>query len=1389
LQTFVANPNRDASHVIAGFVYQVDVTLLHWLKIAPNTSLELECGEDIDLIEEGVEGGDLWTLEQVKKRTSPLTLQSPDAIKAISNFCEHKAQNPQIRLRFRYITTSGIGKERNWHLSGTAIEAWQAIQQGSLTEDARVDFTNGIRSFLLASPKPADLSASTWQSLQFALHDELGFANVVETFEWSTGSTDDAVTESDIKIALTESGHASDLITAQALYERLFVYVFKTLTRQGRKLLTRNALAEQLSQPPLSREDRQLFSFMTGLRSLNEKVDSLEQQFLQDHGLVINLGAQIAHLKDAALTIDYRDPSVNFDSPTLVQPYTPRTDAVRDISTILESGIWIHIIGEPGLGKTQLGLLATQHLGSPTFWINLRDCTESQACEIVDASIGSASGTSRRLLIREWYEAAALRLKNSTIVIDDLPRIPNGGRLAQRLEFLCTACQIHGVRLLTIGYHSLPSSLSDAHEFKAPSLTNSEIGTLLAVHGAPTSYVNEIFSEFLATLTQRLPVLVTAVAKFLANRKWNVESSNLQALLEGEFAKGIREDAKRFIAVTVPDPESRELLYRLRLIVGSFTKAEVEVIGRVPKKLTLSLEKLEQLKGLWVHESEGGKYQLSALLDNSLSGYLEVKTKRGVHATLALLVTAKKKLDPVDVLRAFFHFVEAGLLRQAVVLLIQALLSADQKGVIDHWGVSEIWSRDMLPTEIDINLRLFLRALQIGAFYKKGRDTSFLVEDFDRLIQMPATLGEAQWGRFMSASFLVIRFAFTKPSWANKYLLLALRDGSGDSILLPNGKKLKVPNKARIEMTFWVTANRSASYEDVEDWLATITRLTPDQRLALKKSELAKDNVAILCDSIWLREYRKPESEREWDKAEHLLRDVERTAVDLDFSLLRGAAIRTQIVILAENLGKLTEAVSRAEAAVAGAGSDNERFLVLEVTGRQLAYGGRWDEAIKWLKKALALGVKGFPIWERNDLLTLSEGISQSNVNEATQYTEEAVRLSKAEILEPLRTAEALGEHSIALWFAGNRSASFNALEEAVGILMQARQNTMWTQAFLLFLQLAGYFGANSLNGLNSNEIESPRRGMFLASDSVSVDLYKPIHESLLFIRLAMFAEEVGNSSAAGAWTRRALDQSPDEAGVSAVLRWFSWMLVAPALLSGDWQTPIEIADLTIHIPSVRPDDLGVLGITSGDDKLKISEAMANDALKERGFYSALVPLVLRLATLRFDRSIVEEISGVKSMLMARSSTNNDIWQEFAEAMANLFEPPDPDWKRFYEMLDKQNRVGIRLVAYLGSILYSPVPQSLAFQVGFAQELEYLTIKKSSIFSEIVEPFFIEYWTKAAESGDLGFRTRPSYAAGRVVEISSLPPGKRLRRLLREMVFCTGLQVRETSRKWLEEES
>lgn len=54
---FVSNTARDAGPTIAGFFLQVNFSILRWLDINASQYLELECGEDIDTVEQNEENG------------------------------------------------------------------------------------------------------------------------------------------------------------------------------------------------------------------------------------------------------------------------------------------------------------------------------------------------------------------------------------------------------------------------------------------------------------------------------------------------------------------------------------------------------------------------------------------------------------------------------------------------------------------------------------------------------------------------------------------------------------------------------------------------------------------------------------------------------------------------------------------------------------------------------------------------------------------------------------------------------------------------------------------------------------------------------------------------------------------------------------------------------------------------------------------------------------------------------------------------------------------------------------------------------------------------------------------------------------------------------------
>jgi len=96
---FEGDPKRDASASIAGFVYQLDWSVLRWLQLGPGEAVELEGGEDIDVV-----GPELLdsaasqdrVLTALKHVSGTITLNTRDAVAAVAHLAGHRQRNPSL---------------------------------------------------------------------------------------------------------------------------------------------------------------------------------------------------------------------------------------------------------------------------------------------------------------------------------------------------------------------------------------------------------------------------------------------------------------------------------------------------------------------------------------------------------------------------------------------------------------------------------------------------------------------------------------------------------------------------------------------------------------------------------------------------------------------------------------------------------------------------------------------------------------------------------------------------------------------------------------------------------------------------------------------------------------------------------------------------------------------------------------------------------------------------------------------------------------------------------------------------------------------------------------------------------------------------------------------
>ncbi len=240
--------NRDAHSTFAGFVFQVNVTILDWLKLLPGQHLELEAGEDIDLIQEAAALGhnDLSRLQQVKQlRKKRLTLRSGDALEAIANFCEHRRSKPGQNQEFRFLTTTQARREQKWTGAGNGIETWEKVRTEHLRGEARTTAIIAIKDFLgTCIPRVPKNIRAPFEELVRGDYEQ--FAAMVDSFEWALGTGDHKDYEEKILVALEQGEPKRARENARRLYHDLFAFVFRLLTEPGPKVLTRELLAGEI---------------------------------------------------------------------------------------------------------------------------------------------------------------------------------------------------------------------------------------------------------------------------------------------------------------------------------------------------------------------------------------------------------------------------------------------------------------------------------------------------------------------------------------------------------------------------------------------------------------------------------------------------------------------------------------------------------------------------------------------------------------------------------------------------------------------------------------------------------------------------------------------------------------------------------------------------------------------------------------------------------------------------------------------------------------------------------------------------------------------------------------------------------------------------------------
>lgn len=1418
MDSFVTIRDRDAWATIRGYVYQVDQTIHSWLNLQPSQVLELERGEDIDVVFGTIDlSGEEQSrlLEQIKYLDKNITLRTPQVLEALASFHEHLVHNPSINLSLAFVTNSEPTVERPSPMpkGKPGIVIWRELCSGSIHEKERRAALRGIRAVLSTAVKPENLRPETWVPFHTFItgcgDDEL--IEFIRRIEWKTRN----LSANDISIHIKQqlvTHFAIAVENTQDLYHRLFVYVIRLLSRKGLKRLTSEELANQLSRPMLGEEETKLlYNVKTLLSALESRVSLLEQGHLSHERKLISIDAELERLaKNAGVStpVSYNAELLQLDAPPLVEPVVPRDSIVARYVHELNSVTWRAFYGNMGSGKTQLAALVVQKAGRPFAWIRFRELDAAAACRRIDEALITISGVKPE---RNWKgycrKACSLITPETLLVMDDLPRVTAGELLFERLAILAKECRSHNLRLVSTSHFDLPTRLKKieggqiCRVEEVPRFNNDEIRELFEMHGASGEFFEANSVALLAALTSRHPTLLTAAAFYLEGHNWRLDDEEFDELIKGEHAREINEQTEEALLNTVPDSAARELLYRLNLVSRPFNKEDVQCVSGVAPQISHPYEKIHYSTGLWVQRDSTDSYVLSPLIHQLGSENLHPVTAREVHLTLARSILRKGEISPSEVSLVINHYVAANEYNQAASMLLWALNGMDKQEVTaDPWGISSYWYSVKLPEQIHLDLRIHLRTMQAMVGEQLKKPLEFVLRDLDALID-DADVSNARavaYASIMAGPFLVQG----GMSRASRYLLKLLQVAPEG--LLPDGTRLAYPEEVIWPALIWAMVRMVKSENDLNLWFATLESFTPKQLNDAFRDQLAADGSMAIADRLWSWESAKPKNKRNWKRILLQLESFAERARQLGAEILWACFIHAQIIVLAEYRHDLDAAVALCSDALDKASNEPSiQFLLRMSIGTQLADAGRSEEGITRLSEAIDQPTEVYPLFRNLTLLKLARELGGKDALRALSFIDRAIEtVRRSPIMPESELIKALGEKAIALWYAGELAAAYSPLEEAAERLLAVNSRDEEGKAlFLIFGHVAGFLshlvrtGEQIQRTADDYDYTVPERGMFLKSYPLLPSTYREETVRYLPAVIALFAKGIGKEEKVAEWSLRAVDTArlnDDRTALGQVAHLALEFLVIenkiPEAFDVALHLGISMAALKIDQEAGRNplrrdyDVLNILGPKPGEGW---------DEGEDYAVIGGLLPFFFHLALSRLngdeDLNTHIEILVATCQQIAASASNPHLWTSAAALIQDFFEGKlsESDLMEKAKAFSGPHTTSLQTLALLAAALESSPEQAVYNQLETMTIIVDFFRSLGPIYERILIPFYKTFWSKTFHENRFRFRL-PAMIEQSLEQISGITDWTVLPRILTLMAVSLGVAPSQRVQRWLD---
>lgn len=760
-------------------------------------------------------------------------------------------------------------------------------------------------------------------------------------------------------------------------------------------------------------------------------------------------------------------------------PLSKRPAFIASLNQVLTDASVIWLSGEIGTGKTSTAFLLAEH-GITSYWLDISGAVAESIPAVFQQNFLAELGIEPARNILANLDLIFKKLPSGTrIILNDLPDLNGNVGTKRWLTELIDLVISLEIKLIVTSNHLVAPDLAalfsdQMHTATVPPFTESETEEVLALMGATEEKIKNN-AQIINYLSEGHPLIVNTIASHLRDKSWNIDEENLESIFKNNYGDQLNNDIYTKLLASTEDEQTRELLFRAKLILGSFTDVEIGIISNVKPAVALADQKVNRIKGTWIQTGQQGTMQLSPLIKR-LGNNLNEDMMAAIYRALAKGLLNKKILSPFEAQKAIQYYRNAGDNNEAGFLLVRMLDEFVNKPQLFYdFGINLNWYYSSLPVDMLPFLKVYIRFQQINIALAQKEDTIFLVDDLKKISELEE-IGEI--AEVLVSMILFRIYASTEPVKSLSYLAKAkdLLDKCEINTVIENGSDF-------LTNGIWITFYNLKPSE-YEDWFAAVKKLHIDSvSLDPRKNE----SYAIAGPMINNNVAHDAELSKKPEEVEKILLQIIKDAQATGLLLIASYGIKYLIQIYlrdSKNMDKVIELIADHSALLKA--DPIFHYLILDEYGRQLYYDKQYAEARKQLSNVMDTELPHYFNEQPNTYRIYAILVAKENQRLAHDYTLLALKATEANLFSlDLVKIKLLGELGISSWLIGDLEQAIRYLEQGYSLLHQTFDDSAEYQAAVIrYGSTLNYINELMKTGIAPTEAQGgkyaiPSRGSF----------------------------------------------------------------------------------------------------------------------------------------------------------------------------------------------------------------------------------------------------------------------------------------------------------------------